>query len=332
MAAAPRLEIKAYVLSERDHLARDIFVAGAENMRWTPSEAYSWADAFLAEREKQRPAKDGASVDARLDGDKREIRGTGFRAQAYADQLDEAVIGDWLHVEATSSRSYFVTLAGRCFWVHVENGVARITMEETRDYPIVRSSKPQSVEDDRAAPAESAPPMSAEPIGVGPTIYVPAPTDGPRWGTADGQSWCLWWPDSSESACRDNVCDEPVTWWEGGVEPPPEDATCDGCRAWREAGDRLISDPPPVQVMRMSTPAEEPPTVDKLKAPRRRHWCCAPSCSAPGKTAKNASGAKVAKGGYLCAEHMRFAETDPALVRAWMGTKAQTVMAGVANG
>lgn len=38
-----------------------------------------------------------------------------------------------LHAEMMDSRSCFVDIAGRCFWVHVgRDGVAKITMEEDR--------------------------------------------------------------------------------------------------------------------------------------------------------------------------------------------------------
>jgi hypothetical protein len=47
--------------------------------------------------------------------------------------LDEVAIGAWLHVEALGAGSYFVEVAGRCFWVSVDrSGKARITSEETR--------------------------------------------------------------------------------------------------------------------------------------------------------------------------------------------------------
>lgn len=152
----------------------------------------------------------------------------------------------------------------------------------------------------------------------------------PRWGRAStgapysSYTWHRWREGSSEAECGE-TCDGEIVY----SEPEPE-STCEDCRA-SETGE---VQPEPELAARIAEDAEagrktaiEPPAKPPRK-PRAPRVCCGPSCTAPGKTAKNASGAKVARSAYLCEAHMRFAETDPALVRAWAGQRAQTAIPG----
>jgi hypothetical protein len=176
-------------------------------------------------------------------------------------------------------------------------------------------------------------PLTCPPIAGdfhGPHGPLPAPSPSPQWGRAStgapysSYTWHRWREGAGEAECGE-TCDGEIVY----SEPEPE-STCEDCRA-SETGE---VQPEPELAARIAEDAEagrktaiEPPAKPPRK-PRAPRVCCGPSCTAPGKTAKNASGAKVARSAYLCEAHMRFAETDPALVRAWAGQRAQTAIPG----